>query len=251
MPPRMTTQSAGRETAAPRGGRTGGRTGRGGGRTRGQSGDKGNGGIDGQGGQVGGQGTEVNVGVDKVPDFSTIIAQQLQNLLSSSRQPRNVIDNNNRRGCTYKEFLACNLKEYDGKGGAIVYTRWIEKMESVQDMSGCEDNQKVKYTAGSFFGKALSWWNSQIHTRSQEAAFVRAGHVAYTDKFHELARHAHTFMDHDSTYQSCGSWVVAATVYRREFLQVYVEFRRISLTGFRSCASRSQTRASQSRQSTE
>ncbi|GJW05015.1 hypothetical protein Tco_1563871 [Tanacetum coccineum] len=30
-----------------------------------------------------------------------------------------------------------------------------------------------------------------------------------------------------------------------------VEFRRISLTGFRSCASRSQTRASQSRQSTE
>nr|GEV25491.1 hypothetical protein [Tanacetum cinerariifolium] len=30
-----------------------------------------------------------------------------------------------------------------------------------------------------------------------------------------------------------------------------VEFRRISLTGFRSCASRSQTEASQSRQSTE
>ncbi|GKC93018.1 hypothetical protein Tco_1158460 [Tanacetum coccineum] len=30
-----------------------------------------------------------------------------------------------------------------------------------------------------------------------------------------------------------------------------VEFRRISLTGFRSCASRSQTGASQSRQSTE
>ncbi|GKC09003.1 hypothetical protein Tco_1000613 [Tanacetum coccineum] len=57
-------------------------------------------------------------------------------------------------GCTYKEFLACNLKEYDGKGGAIVYTRWIEKMESVQDMSGCRDNQNVKYTAGSFVSKA-------------------------------------------------------------------------------------------------
>nr|GEY11237.1 hypothetical protein [Tanacetum cinerariifolium] len=27
---------------------------------------------------------------------------------------RNVIENNNRRGCTYKEFLACNPKEYDG-----------------------------------------------------------------------------------------------------------------------------------------
>nr|GEX41181.1 reverse transcriptase domain-containing protein [Tanacetum cinerariifolium] len=41
MPPRMTTRSAGRAIAAPRGGRTGGRTSRGGGRTKGQSGDQG------------------------------------------------------------------------------------------------------------------------------------------------------------------------------------------------------------------
>ncbi|GJY67514.1 reverse transcriptase domain-containing protein, partial [Tanacetum coccineum] len=222
MPPRMTTRSAGRATIAPRGGRTCG--------------------------QVGGQGNEVNVGVDGVPDFSTIIAQQLHNLLptilaqvgnqgSNQGNPRNqngdaindnikgdvrnVIVNNNRRGCTYKEFLACNPKEYDGKGGDIVYTRWIEKIESVQDMSGCEENQKVKYTAGSFVDKDLTWWNSQIHTRSREVAvgmswkdfknlireefslfnemqkletafwnhvMVRAGHAAYTDRVHELAR---------------------------------------------------------------
>ncbi|GJU35119.1 hypothetical protein Tco_1183473 [Tanacetum coccineum] len=56
MPPRMTTRSAGRATAAPRGGRTSGRNGRGGGRTRGRSGDQGNGRINGPGGQVGGQG---------------------------------------------------------------------------------------------------------------------------------------------------------------------------------------------------
>ncbi|GJY26435.1 reverse transcriptase domain-containing protein, partial [Tanacetum coccineum] len=98
---------------------------------------------------------------------------------------------------------------------------WIEKMESVQDMSGCKDSQKVKYTAGSFVSKALTWWNSQIHTRGREAAvgmswedlktltreefcpsnemqkletelwnhtMVRAGHAAYTDRFHKLAR---------------------------------------------------------------
>nr|GEZ66207.1 hypothetical protein [Tanacetum cinerariifolium] len=41
----------------------------------------GNGRIDGQGGQVGGQGSDVNDGVDGVLDFSTIIAQQLRNLL--------------------------------------------------------------------------------------------------------------------------------------------------------------------------
>ncbi|GJW05553.1 hypothetical protein Tco_1564409 [Tanacetum coccineum] len=117
LPRAMKTRSAGQVTAAPRGGRTGGRIGRRGGRTRGRYSDQGNGEIYGQGGQG---------------------------------DVRNVIANNDRRGCTYKEFLACNPKEYDGKGGAIVYTRWIEKMESVKDMSGCEVNQKVKYTAGSF-----------------------------------------------------------------------------------------------------
>ncbi|GJU29925.1 putative reverse transcriptase domain-containing protein [Tanacetum coccineum] len=147
--------------------------------------------------QVGGQGSEVNDGVDGVPDFSTVIAQQLQNLLPTilaqvgnqgsnlgngrnqngnavndniRGDVRNVIENDDHRGYTYKEFLACNLKEYDGNRGDIVYTRWIEKMESIQDMSGCRDNQKVRYTAGSFVGKALMWWNSQIHTRGRKVA---------------------------------------------------------------------------------
>ncbi|GJY67878.1 hypothetical protein Tco_0470860 [Tanacetum coccineum] len=83
---------------------------------------------------------------------------------------RNVSVNSNQVGCSYKEFLACKPKEYDGKGGAVVLTRWIEKMESVQDMSGCSIDQKVKYIAGLFVGKALTWWNSQIHTLSWEVS---------------------------------------------------------------------------------
>ncbi|GJU38110.1 reverse transcriptase domain-containing protein [Tanacetum coccineum] len=94
-------------------------------------------------------------------------------------------------------------------------------MESVQDMIECGDNQKVKYTTGLFIGKALTWWNSQVQTRAQEVVvgmtwedfktlrreeffpnnemkkletefwchvMVGAGHAAYTDRFHELAR---------------------------------------------------------------
>ncbi|GKG04752.1 hypothetical protein Tco_0315139, partial [Tanacetum coccineum] len=77
-------------------------------------------------------------------DFATIIAQQLQNLLPTIvAQVGNHVNNqgnvrtmNNRQGgCSYKEFMACNPKDCDGNGGAIVYTRWIEKMESVHDMS--------------------------------------------------------------------------------------------------------------------
>ncbi|GKC59742.1 hypothetical protein Tco_1087340 [Tanacetum coccineum] len=83
---------------------------------------------------------------------------------------RNVGVNTSQGGCLYKEFLAYNRKDYDGKGGAIVYTRWTKKMKSVHDMSGCRDNQKVKYTAGSFIGKELTWWNTQVQTRGREAA---------------------------------------------------------------------------------
>ncbi|GJX29920.1 putative reverse transcriptase domain-containing protein [Tanacetum coccineum] len=74
------------------------------------------------------------------------------------------------------------------RDGAYSLYQLDEKMESVQDMSGCEVNQKVKHTAGLFVGKALTWWNSQIHTQSREVAVGMAGHAAYTDRFHELAR---------------------------------------------------------------
>nr|GFC66448.1 reverse transcriptase domain-containing protein [Tanacetum cinerariifolium] len=50
---------------------------------------------------------------------------------------RNVLVNGNRVGCSYKDFLACNPKQYDGKGGDVVLTQWTEKIESVHDMSGC------------------------------------------------------------------------------------------------------------------
>ncbi|GKF57811.1 hypothetical protein Tco_0171348, partial [Tanacetum coccineum] len=90
----------------------------------------------------------------------------------------NVMENNDHRGCTYKELLACNPKEYDGKGGVIVYTRWMEKMESVQDMNFktltrkefCPSNKMQKFET--------ELWNH---------AMVGVGHVTYTDRFHELA----------------------------------------------------------------
>ncbi|GJX16523.1 hypothetical protein Tco_0217355 [Tanacetum coccineum] len=70
MPPRMTTQSVSRSTAAPRGGRTGEQTGRGGGRTR-EPTSIGGGRTGEQDGQGGDRGNEANRGVDEVHDFST------------------------------------------------------------------------------------------------------------------------------------------------------------------------------------
>ncbi|GKD24571.1 putative reverse transcriptase domain-containing protein, partial [Tanacetum coccineum] len=167
-----------------------------------------NGGVEGANGNVSNQG---NVGNQN----GNVVNENVQENVG------NVIVNGNRVGCSYKEFLACNPKEYDGKGGDVALTRWIEKIESVHDMSGCSIDQKVKYTAGLFVSKALTWWNSHIRMLSREVAvrmswndfkcmmiqefcpshemqklesklwnhaMVEAGHAVYTDRFHELAR---------------------------------------------------------------
>ncbi|GJY54538.1 hypothetical protein Tco_0446202 [Tanacetum coccineum] len=79
------------------------------------------------------------------PDIASINAQKLQTILPQiATQVTNNVNNANggnggnggNNGCTYKGFMACNPKEYDGKGGAIALIRWIEKMQNVIDNSG-------------------------------------------------------------------------------------------------------------------
>ncbi|GJX35604.1 putative reverse transcriptase domain-containing protein [Tanacetum coccineum] len=132
-------------------------------------------------------GTRTNDNENGQPDITTVIAQQLQNIISQivTQVTNNVNNENNNNnngnndnnngnggnnGCSYKGFQACGPKEYDGKGGVIALTRWFEKMESVIDNSRYTKNQKVRYAASSFVNKALTWWNTQIQGRGREAA---------------------------------------------------------------------------------
>ncbi|GJU64164.1 putative reverse transcriptase domain-containing protein [Tanacetum coccineum] len=149
------------------------------------------------------------------------IVKQVTNNVNNANNGNGGNGNGGNNGCTFKAFQSCNPKEYDGKGGAIVLTRWIEKMENVIDNSGCAENQKVRYAASSLVNKALTWWNTQVQARGREAAMamtwnefkallveefcpsnemeklenefwnhkmVGANHAAYTDRFHELAK---------------------------------------------------------------
>ncbi|GJW37652.1 putative reverse transcriptase domain-containing protein [Tanacetum coccineum] len=171
MPPRMRTRSAGRPIAESREGRTGERVGRVGGRVRGprggndkrvdelngQGNDQGvgaNGGVEGVNGNVEG----VNAGVGGAPDFSMII-----------ENVRNVFMNGSRVGCSYKEFLACNPKEYDGKGVAVSMSWNDFKFMMIEEFCPSYEMQKLE----------TELWNH---------AMVEAGHAAYTDRFHALAR---------------------------------------------------------------
>ncbi|GJW59833.1 hypothetical protein Tco_0109168 [Tanacetum coccineum] len=103
------------------------------------------------------------------PDIVVVIAQQLRDLLptiviqvgnhlnkrgnrndemnnnnnngrnteggNDHENPQNGDNNRNGNGCTYKEFKACAAIEFDGKGAALAYTRWVKKMESMIDIS--------------------------------------------------------------------------------------------------------------------
>ncbi|GJW90719.1 putative nucleotidyltransferase, ribonuclease H [Tanacetum coccineum] len=123
------------------------------------------------------------------PDIVAIIAQQLQTILPQivTQVTNNVNNANNgnggnggggnrnggNNGCTFKAFQSCNPKEYDGKGGAIVLTRWIEKMENVIDNSGCAENQKVRYALDSLVNKALYLVETLMYKhRGREAAMA-------------------------------------------------------------------------------
>ncbi|GKE18530.1 putative reverse transcriptase domain-containing protein, partial [Tanacetum coccineum] len=154
MLPRMMTRSVGRLAAESRGGGTGRRAGMGGGRVR--------------------EPRRRNVNPTSKPEGQV----NDQTIVESATH----YSCSGRRGCTYKEFLACNPKEYDGKGEAVnsqVHTRsreaavgmaW-EDFKTLMREELCPSNEMQK-----------------LETELWNHAMVEAGHATYTDRFHELAR---------------------------------------------------------------
>ncbi|GKF98634.1 hypothetical protein Tco_0297417, partial [Tanacetum coccineum] len=132
MPPRMRTRSASQLTAESLGGGTGVQAGRGGkGRRLREGNDECVNDLNGQGND---QGLGANGGVEGVNGNNLLPAMLAQvgnqgnvgnqngNVVNENVQENvgNVLVNGNRVGCSYKEFLACNPKEYDGKGDVVV-----------------------------------------------------------------------------------------------------------------------------------
>ncbi|GJY06397.1 hypothetical protein Tco_0373451 [Tanacetum coccineum] len=70
-------------------------------------------------------------------------------------------------GVPTRDFRHATLR--NEKGGAIALTRWIKKMESVIDNSGCTENQNVRYAASSFLKWCTTWWEHSNKFFRQEA----------------------------------------------------------------------------------
>ncbi|GJY70008.1 reverse transcriptase domain-containing protein [Tanacetum coccineum] len=91
------------------------------------------------------------------------------------------------RPCFYADFMKCQPLNFKGTEGVVGLTRWIEKMESVFNISGCA----IEFVTCTLLGAALTWWNGQIRTLGPEAYSmtweVKWNDVpTYTERFQEL-----------------------------------------------------------------
>ncbi|GJU04380.1 putative reverse transcriptase domain-containing protein [Tanacetum coccineum] len=81
--------------------------------------------------------------------------------------------------------------------GVVGLRRWIEKVEQVFGISKCAEQDKVRFVVSTLEGRALTWWNGNVHT----LGLVNANSIpwdefksmlsddieTYNNRFHELA----------------------------------------------------------------
>ncbi|XP_023754914.2 uncharacterized protein LOC111903370 [Lactuca sativa] len=101
-----------------------------------------------------------------------IIAQRIVVALSNVTRDgfRNEGHVGTARICTYKDFKNCRPKIFHGNEGIVNLTRWIEKTESVFQISFCPDNCNVRFAACTFANATLTWWNSHANTMGIDTA---------------------------------------------------------------------------------
>ncbi|GJR25724.1 reverse transcriptase domain-containing protein [Tanacetum coccineum] len=77
------------------------------------------------------------------------------------------------RGCTYKELLNCQPRNFKGTVEAVGLAQWFEKMESVFHISNCDVEGQVKYATCTLLNGALTWWNSTCPRNESSKAGIR------------------------------------------------------------------------------
>nr|GEZ39903.1 putative reverse transcriptase domain-containing protein [Tanacetum cinerariifolium] len=73
------------------------------------------------------------------------------------------------RPCFYADFMKFHPLNFKGNEGVVGLSRWIEKMKSVFNISGCAIENQVKFATCTLLNAALTWWNGQIWTLGPEA----------------------------------------------------------------------------------
>nr|GEZ21681.1 hypothetical protein [Tanacetum cinerariifolium] len=88
----------------------------------------------------------------------------LDNAESSGGNSENVGGTLNVQGCSHKTFMNGKPHLFNEKKGVVGLRRWIEKVEQVFEICKCAKEDKVMFATSIFEGRALRWWNKNVHT---------------------------------------------------------------------------------------
>ncbi|MFS7909776.1 putative transcription factor interactor and regulator CCHC(Zn) family [Helianthus anomalus] len=77
-----------------------------------------------------------------------------------------------RKGCSYKEFMAFKPPIYNGEVDSIICQRWLSDIEGVFERTHCEVGDFVAYGTGQLRGQAKDWWDNKKKETGVEAARV-------------------------------------------------------------------------------
>ncbi|GKF55774.1 hypothetical protein Tco_0166114 [Tanacetum coccineum] len=78
--------------------------------------------------------------------------------------PTNTRGTVNVQGCSHKTFMNGKPHPFNGMKGVVGLRRWIEKVKQVFEICKCAEEDKVMFAASTFEGRALTWWNKNVHT---------------------------------------------------------------------------------------
>ncbi|GJT96800.1 putative reverse transcriptase domain-containing protein [Tanacetum coccineum] len=83
----------------------------------------------------------------------------------------------NVQGCSHKTFMNGKPHSFNGTEGVVGLRHWIDKVEQVFETCKCAEEDKVMFAASTFEGRALTWWNGNVHT----LGLVNANHIPWTE----------------------------------------------------------------------
>ncbi|KAF5808599.1 putative nucleotidyltransferase, Ribonuclease H [Helianthus annuus] len=90
---------------------------------------------------------------------------------NSVRPEKVYTDASRARGCTYKYFVSCKPRDFNGEKGAVDCMTWLDEMDTVVDISGCAEKDVVKFVSQSFKGEALAWWRSLVQASGKAVLY--------------------------------------------------------------------------------
>ncbi|XP_022032519.1 uncharacterized protein LOC110933613 [Helianthus annuus] len=107
--------------------------------------------------------------IDKIQNtVLSLVEERIKKLEDSTNTTKEKLGE--RKGCSYKEFMACKPPFYNGEVDPIICQRWLRDIEGVFERTHCDANDFIAYGTGQLRGQAKDWWDNKKKEIGSEAA---------------------------------------------------------------------------------